>query len=427
MSASLLWLLAFVVLLFLGLPVSVAIGLAACLAILIAQPFLLNTVPSMMVGSLDSFLLVAIPLFMLAGNLMERGGASRRIFDFASSVSGWMKGGLGAVNVVASMIFGGISGSSVADAAGLGPIEINAMTARGYPKDYSAAITVASSTLAVVIPPSILMVIYAIAANQSVGGCLLAGLLPGITIGLGMILCNYVISRRHGWGADVPFSFRNILREGRRSFWALLTPLVLLFGVLSGFFTPTEAAGVSVLYVLIISILIYREMRGREILSVLRQVVSGIGSAVLIVCTASLAAYLLTVEKVPQQVAFFLVETVKKPWLILLVINLFLLVVGMFMDATSAVIILTPLLLPVIRSIGMSPIHFGVMMVANLAIGLVTPPVGVCLFVTCSVARISMEDLTRAVLPFYLSLIASLLLITYLPWLSLALPRLFGF
>ena len=399
MTASLIWLLLFLLLLLLSVPVSAAIGLAACVAILIKQPFLLNTVPSMMVGSLDSFLLVAIPLFMLAGNAMERGGASKRIFDFASAISGWMRGGLGAVNVVGSMIFGGISGSSVADAAGLGPIEINAMVARGYPKDYSAAVTVASSTLAVVIPPSILMVIYAIAANQSVGGCLIAGLIPGIIIGLGMVLMNYFISRRRGWGADVPFSLRNIFHEGKRSFWALLTPVVLLVGTLSGVFTPTEAAAVTVLYVVVISLLVYREMKFKDLLSVYRGVVSGVGSAVLIITTAALAAFLLTVDQVPQQVAMFLVEGVKYPWLILLMINVFLLIVGMFMDVTSAIIILTPLLLPVVRSIGIDPIHFGVILVANLAIGLITPPVGVCLFVTCGVARISMEDLVRAVLP----------------------------
>ncbi len=266
MTASAWLAIIFAILVILGVPISISIGIASIVAASIVSPSLLSMFPSMMYGALDSFLLVAIPLFMLGGYIMEKGGTSQLIFDFAGSWMGWMRGGLGAVSVFASMIFGGISGSSVADAAGLGPIQISAMMRSGYPKDYSAAVAVAASTLAVVIPPSILMVIYAIIANQSVGACLLAGLLPGIFIGLTMIVFNYFICRRRGWGESSRISWRNILYQGKRTFWAVLTPFVLLGGLMSGFFTPTEAAAISVLYVIIISLFVYKQMRPKAAL-----------------------------------------------------------------------------------------------------------------------------------------------------------------
>jgi C4-dicarboxylate transporter, DctM subunit len=416
----------FVLLLITGLPISIAIGIAAIVAVSIVNPSLLAMFPSMMYGSLDSFLLLAIPLFMVGGYIMEKGGTSQLIFDFAGSWMGWMRGGLGAVSIFASMIFGGISGSSVADAAGLGPIQISAMMKSGYSKDYSAAVAVSASSLAVVIPPSILMVIYAIIANESVGACLLAGLLPGIFIGLTMIAVNYFICRRHGWGQPSPMSWRNIVHQGKRSFWAVLTPVVLLGGLISGFFTPTEAAAISVLYVIIISLFVYKEMKPRLLFSMFRDVVRLGGPAVFIICTASIAAYILTVDKVPYTVAQTIIHHLRHPWLILLAINIFLLIVGCFMDAVCSLIILVPLLLPIIQSIGVSPVHFSVIMIANLAIGLITPPVGVCLYVICGVAKIRLEDLVRAAAPLLGSLIISLLVITYWPPLSLFVPKLLG-
>jgi C4-dicarboxylate transporter DctM subunit len=426
MSMSLVLLISFTVLVFLGVPISVAIGSGACIAIMIVKPFLIAMIPSMMYGALDSFLLTAIPLFMLAGLVMEKGGTSQRIFDFASSLVGWMPGGLGAVNILASVIFGGISGSSVADAAGLGPIEISAMTKRGYPIGYSAAVTLASSTFSVVIPPSILMVLYAITAGQSVSACLIAGLVPGLTLDLIMIGFNYVISRKNGWGGDVPFRFRTIGSEFKKSFFALLTPIVLLWGVLGGVFTPTEAAAVAVLYVLLISLFIYREVGILDLPKILKEVVRTGGPAVFIVTTASIAAYILTVDKVPVVVAKFLITYLKAPWLIILAICAFLLIVGMFMDASCSIIVLTPLFLPVIMKIGMDPVHFGVMLVVALAIGLVTPPVGACLFVTCAVSKVKLEQIVVELIPFLASLIIGLLVVAYVPQLSLALPKLLG-
>lgn len=422
------WLgLSFVLLVLMGLPVSIAIGIAAIIAALIVNPGLLTAFPSMMYGALDSFLLVAIPLFMITGFIMEKGGTSQRIFDFAESLVGWMRGGLGAVNVVGSLIFGGISGSSVADAAGLGPIEINAMVKRGYPLEYSAALTLASSTFSVVIPPSILMVIYAINANQSVGACLVAGLLPGLLMGLVMILFNYFISRKNNWGASVPFSVRNIMNQGKKSFWAILTPVLLLAGVLSGYFTPTEVAGAAVVYTIFISIVIYKELKVKDLFKLFREVAAGGTATIFIICTAALAAYILTVDKIPMLVAEFIITHLQYPWLILLAINIFLLIVGMFMDTVCSIIILTPILLPVVQGIGMNPIHFGVVMVANLAIGLITPPVGACLYVTCGVAKVSMERLIKASIPFLLSLVISVLIITYCEPLVMFVPNLFGF
>ena len=426
MSASAWLAIVFIFLVILGMPISVAIGIAAVVAVSIVNPSLLTMFPSMMYGSLDSFLLVAIPLFMLGGYIMEKSGTSQMLFDFAGSMVGWMRGGLGAVSIFASMIFGGISGSSVADAAGLGPIQIGAMMRSGYPKDYSAAVAVAASTLAVVIPPSILMVIYAVIANESVGACLIAGLLPGMFIGFTLIAFNYFISRKQGWGAATPFLWRNIWHQGKRTFWAILTPVVLLGGILSGFFTPTEAAAITVLYVLIISSFIYKELKLKHLMGLFTDVVKMGGPAVFIICTASIASYIFTVDKVPSLVAETIINYLKHPWLVLIAINIFLLIVGCFMDAVCSLIILIPLLLPIIKSIGVSPVHFAVIMVANLAIGLITPPVGVCLYVICGVAKIAMEDLVRATLPLLLSLIVSLGIITYWPALSLVLPQLLG-
>ncbi|MGZ6238075.1 MAG: TRAP transporter large permease [Syntrophales bacterium] len=426
MTASAWLAIIFVILVVMGLPISISIGISAIVAASIVNPSLISMFPSMMYGSLDSFLLVAIPLFMLGGYIMEKGGTSQLIFDFAGSWMGWMRGGLGAVSVFASMIFGGISGSSVADAAGLGPIQISAMMRSGYPKDYSAAVAVAASSLAVVIPPSILMVIYAIIANQSVGACLLAGLLPGLFIGLTMIVFNYFICRRRGWGHSSRISWRNILYQGKRTFWAVLTPFVLLGGLMSGLFTPTEAAAISVLYVVIISLFVYKEMKPRQLFNMFLDVVRLGGPAVFIICTASIAGYILTVDKIPNVVAETIVHYLKHPWLVLLAINIFLLIVGCFMDAVCSLIILVPLLLPIIQSIGVSPVHFSVIMIANLAIGLITPPVGVCLYVICSVAKISLEDLVRAAAPLLCSLVISLLIITYWPPLSLFVPKLLG-
>lgn len=424
MSTSLLMAILFGILLFAGVPIVVALALSAVAAIALTGQYSLSILAPMMFSGINSFVLVAVPLFMLAGNLMNEGGMVRRIFNVANATVGWMNGGLGHVNVVASMIFGGMSGSSVADAAGLGPIEIKAMTEFGYPKDYSAAITVASSTLAVVIPPSIMTIIYAVSAEVSVGKCLIAGVIPGIFLGVSMMAVNWFYARKNGWGTKELFSLRNMWERGKQGLWALLTPIIILAGIFSGVFTPTEASGVTALYALLVCLLVYKTVRIRDLPTVLLKTAKDAGVALAVIATASVPSFILTAERVPDTVARWLLSVSSNPQIILALIILFLLVVGMFMSTTIALIILTPMFIPVVTRLGVDPVHFGIIMVASLAVGLITPPVGSCLFVTSTVAGISIERVVRALVPFYLVDVAALLIIAFVPWLSLWLPNL---
>ncbi len=425
MSLSLLWFLLFIIFLVLGVPIVGCIGISSFLSLLLLSPKSLLLVPSLMFEGVNTYLLLAIPLFMTVGLLMNRGGIAEKIFGFANSLVGWSSGGLGAVNVVASMLFGGISGSSAADAAGLAPIEMRAMTSQNYPVDYSAAISVASSTLAVVIPPSVLLVVYGVVAETSLSKVLVAGYLPGITIGLAMILYNFYVCRRHGYGKPEKFRVRDILVKGKSAFFSLLAPIVIMGGILGGIFTPTEAGGVGVLYVLIVTVFIERTISLRVLKKVLMEAARVAGSVVLIVASASLTTYILVSENVPILIMNTMLGISESPVVILLMINAIFLVSGMLMPPTPSLIMLIPILLPLAKTIGVDPIHFGIIACANLAIGVITPPVGPCLFILCGATGISLESLVKAVFPLIFVLIGVLLLITFFPPLSLFLPGLF--
>lgn len=423
MSTSLLMGVFFVALLFAGVPIVVCLALSSVAAIVITGQYSLSLIAPMMFSGMNSFVLVAVPLFMLAGNLMNEGGIVHKIFDVANAAVGWMNGGLGHVNVLASMIFGGISGSSVADAAGLGPIEIKAMTEFGYPKDYSAAITVASSTLAVIIPPSIMTIIYAVSAEVSIGRCLIAGVIPGALLGLGMMGVNWLYARKNGWGTKESFSISTIWERVKDGIWALLTPVLILAGLFSGVFTPTEASGITALYTLFISLFIYKTVRLTDLPAVLLNTAKDAGVALAVISMASIPSFILTAERVPDTVANWLLSLTGNPYVILVLIILMLLVVGMFMSTTIALIILTPMFLPAITSLGIDPVHFGIVMVASLAVGLITPPVGSCLFITSTVAKVPIEKITLSLIPFYVCIFITLLLIAFVPWFSLWLPN----
>lgn len=408
----------------LGIPLAVSLGLAA-LFVLYLYNFDLSLVPQTMYTSMDSFILVAVPLFILAGNLMERGGMSERIFDFATSMVGRWRGGVGNVNVVASMIFGGISGSSVADVASLGPLEIRAMTERRYPKPYAASLVLVTSTLASVIPPSILLIVAAVTAQVSVAAALAGGLGPGLLLAALFILANYVISVRRGYGEVIPFSIKQSIRSFLVAIPALVTPVVILYGIFGGFITPTEAAAVGVIYAALVSALFYRDLRWRALPGIFIRTARTTGTILLIAMSASVATYVFTVDGLPAQVSSGLLAISENPLVVLLLMGIILVVLGMFMDIIAAIFILVPILAPVAGQVGIDPIHFIVFLVMALSIGLTTPPVGVCLFAASYVSGLSIERLARESVPFYLILLIFLAIVALVPTVVLGPVNLF--
>jgi C4-dicarboxylate transporter, DctM subunit len=420
---SLLWFACFLVLLTVGVPISIAIGLGAMLALLASQGTNALMVPTMLLSSMDSFVLTAVPLFMLTGAIMQRGTLAERLFNFADSLVGWMRGGMGHANIVASMIFGGISGSAVSDAAALGPMAIELMRRTGYQAKTAAALAVSASTLAAIIPPSIIMVVYAVAAGVSASKMLVAGLIPGIICGLAMMSVNFFVARFYKLKPSQTFSFRRVGRETYSAGWAIAAPGIIIGGLLSGIFTPTEAGLTAALYSFLVAWLVYRTITLREMGSILIEVGRGSGVALLILATASLAAHILAIEQIPQLAADFATRVSGNIAVVWIVLVVFFLIVGMFMEGLAAIIILMPVFLPFIAKLGIDPIHFGVVFVIALCIGFITPPVGVCLFVISRVSRVPIEALSLHALPYIGAMIGVLFLLIYFPWISLFLTR----
>ncbi len=416
---SLLWFGLFLLLLAIGMPISVSIGLGAMLALLLSHGTNPLMVPTMLLSSMDSFVLTAVPMFMLTGTLMQRGALAERLFNFADSLVGWARGGMGHANIVASMIFGGISGSAVADAAALGPMAIELMRRTGYKTTTAAAIAVSASTLAAIIPPSIIMVVYAVAAGVSATKMLVAGLIPGLLCGLALMAVNFFVARYYNLQPSGQFSLRNVAKQTYSAGWAILAPVIILGGLFSGLVTPTEAGLVAALYSFLVAWLIYRTISLRQFVEILIEVGKGAGVALLILATASLGAHILAVEKIPQIAADVAISVSGNVHLVWIVLVVFFLLVGMFMEGLAAVIILTPVFMPFIAKLNIDPIHFGVIFVIALCIGFITPPVGVCLFVIGRVANISIEKLALHALPYILAMIAVLFILIYFPSLSL--------
>jgi tripartite ATP-independent transporter DctM subunit len=377
-----------------------------------------------MINGVDSFPLLAIPFFILAGNLMNNGGITVRIFDFAKALMGWMRGGLGHVNVGASIVFSGMSGAAVADAGGLGTIEIKAMKDAGYDEEFSVGITAASSTIGPIIPPSLPMVIYGVMASVSVGQLFVAGLVPGLLMGLVLMAMITIISRRRGYTRDAVFSLPVLGHTFKRAFLSLLTPVLIVGGIMTGAFTPTEAAIAAVVYALVLGGVVYRSLTWRRLLKVSMETIETTAVILLIVAGASIFAWILTSNQVTQHVVTLLGPFADNPIATLIIINLVLIVVGCFMETIAAITILVPVLLPVAVTAGVDPVHFGVIMVLNLMIGLLTPPVGMVLYVLSRVSGISFEKCMRGTLPFLVPLVIALLLVTFIPAISLWLPTL---
>ncbi|AZL59331.1 TRAP transporter large permease [Tabrizicola piscis] len=419
----------FLVFLMLGLPV--VFGLLAAPAILLwlnGQERDIVLLYRNVYEGMNSFPLMAIPFFMLAGELMNRGGISARIVGFAQAMVGHFRGGLAQVNVVDSMLFAGISGSAVADVSALGSIIIPQMEKKGYPKPFAAAITAASAIIGPIIPPSGIMIIYAYVMGESVAALFLAGIVPGVLIGIALMITIKLMANRYNLPEAMPrANWGEAARAGGAAFWPLMTPVLLMGGILSGVFTPTEAAAVAVGYSFFISIFVLRTLTWRDLPGVLTR--AGITSSVVMLLVGAAMAFktVAALAHTPELLASTLLSITENPLLLLLLVNLLLFIVGMFLDAGPAIIILGPILGPIFVSLGVDPVHFAVVMVVNLTVGLLTPPMGLVLFATSAVSGLRVETISRAVLPFLLVEFLVILLITYIPAISLTLPRLAGF
>lgn len=402
----------------LSISVAVSIGLASILGIQVANANMLLSVKEMF-GAINKFPLAAIPFFILAGNLMETGGISRRLVDFAKSIVGGVQGGLPMTCVLTCMIFAAVSGSSVATTFAIGAILIPALIKHGYPTSYAAALQATSAELGVIIPPSIPMILYGVSAEVSIGELFIAGFGPGLLISGALMLFVWGYCKYKGWGKNdgdgrMPFG-RALWQAG----WALLMPVIILGGIYGGVFTPTEASAVAVFYALVVGMLVYREIGFADLLAVLRK--SAVSSAVImfIIANAGLFAFLITRAGVPDAIGRWLEQMLQTPALFLLGVNLALFVIGMFIETSAAIIVLGPILAPVAQHFGIDPVHFGLVMVVNLALGMITPPFGVNLFAACTVARISLDRIVGHLLPFVGVILACLMVITYVPQLSL--------
>ncbi len=451
-----------------GIPVAIAMAGSSLLYILYSGGLPPFAVVHRMIGGIDSFPLLAVPFFILAGNLMNNAGITNRIYNFALALVGWLKGGLGHVNVVGSVIFAGMSGTAIADAAGLGTIEIKAMKDHGYSSEFAVGVTAASATLGPIIPPSLPFVIYAMMANVSVGALFLAGLLPGVLMAFLMMVTVAYFAHKNKWGGDIKFSATRfgkamiemavvavwpvsvyyLVQAGAQPqltvalalvvlFWAdrhfkfqavlpIMTPVLLIGGMTTGLFTPTEGAIAASVWAMALGLFWYRTRSWKMFVKVSLDTVETTATVMFIVAAASIFGWMLTATGVTAQIAQWVLAVTKDPWLFLLMANLLMLFVGCFLEPTAAITILVPILLPIATQLGVDPVHFGLVMVLNLMIGLLHPPMGMVLFVLARVAKLSVERTTMAILPWLIPLLGSLIILTYVPSIGLWLPRAMG-
>jgi tripartite ATP-independent transporter DctM subunit len=416
--------LSFVVLLLAGVPVAVALGGSSLLYVALSGDLPMLVVAHRMANGIDSFPLLAIPFFIMAGSLMNTAGITERVYGFALTLVGWLRGGLGHVNVVGSVIFAGMSGTAVADAGGLGNIEIKAMRDHGYDMEFAVGITGASSTVGPIIPPSLPMVIYGVMANASIGQLFAAGLIPGLFMALCMMGMVTWYAHRRNFPRDTSFSVAKIGHSFIRAFLPLMTPVILIGGMLSGAFTPTEAAIAATAWAMMLGVLVYRTLGARRLVRVTMETIETSAIVLLIVAGASIFGWLITTTRVTEAIAEAVLNVTTNRTLLLLLVNLFLLVVGCFLETIAAITILVPVLVPLVAKVGVDPVHFGVIMVLNLMIGLLTPPVGMVLFILSRISGLSFERTTAAVAPFLIPLLGSLVAVTYWPEMVLWLPTL---
>jgi C4-dicarboxylate transporter DctM subunit len=394
-------------------PIAIAIGVASILSILIQGDFPLMMVVQRMFGGTDSFHLMAVPLFMFVGVIMEAGGISRRIIDLANALVGWLPGGLAAVAIVSAMFFAGISGSAAADTVAVGAILIPAMKKSGYDSDFAAAVQASGGSIGVIIPPSIPMIIFGFLTGASIGQLFAAGILPGLLIGTTLVIVATFISRRKGYAATTSFSVIEVWKNLKRAVLALGAPVIILGGILFGIFTATESAAVAVVYALVVGMFVYRKIKVKDLVHLFRD--GAITSAIVmfIIATASIFSWFAAIENLPARLAGTLLGMTDNPIVLLLIINFVLLIAGTFVETTAALILLVPMITAMVPSLGIDMVQLGVIVVANLAIGMLTPPMGICLIVSCSISGDSIVAISKRILPFLAVLIIDLLIITF--------------
>lgn len=414
----------FILFIALRFPIAYSLGISSVLTVLyLKMP--VEMVAQNTVKGINSFSLMAVPFFIISGELMSRGGIATRLVKLANAMVGWMRGGLAVVNIVASMFFGGISGSSAADTASLGPILIPMMNKQGYDNEFSTGITCASSVQGMLIPPSHNMVIYAmVAGSVSVGALFLAGLVPGVLLGLALLIYSVVVSKKRNYPKGDPFSVKEVFVALKEAVFGLITVLIVVVGVIGGFFTATEAAGLSVVWAFIVTFFIYREIPLKEFWNILGASLKTVSMVMIIIGTSSAFGWLLAYLKVPEMVAGGILNLTTNKVLVLLIINAILLLFGMFMDMAAIITITTPILLPIAMQVGMDPVHYGAMMVLNLGIGVLTPPVGNTLFIGSAISGLKIEALAKSMIPMYIVMIVTLLVITYFPAVVMTVPAL---
>jgi C4-dicarboxylate transporter DctM subunit len=418
---------AFCGLITLSVPIGFSIGLASALALVYKGGMPVTLIAQKMFTGLDSFPLLAVPFFVLAGLFMETGGISARLVRFASVLVGHVRGGLAHVVIVATIFFSGISGSSAADTAAIGSIMIPSMVKRGYPRPLATAIVAAAGGMGVNIPPCIIMVLYGIAANVSIGYLFAAGFLPGFLSGLALMIMVYFIAKRQELPREAKASAQEMLKAAWDALPPLLMPVIILGGILTGVFTATESAVIAVVYGVFLSMVVYHELHFRDIPGILVATARLTGMVMLIVAMCTTFGWIVTVEQVPQTIMEWMLGLSENPFVFLFFVNIMMLIVGMFLDVTPAIITFTPILYPVALKLGIDPVHFGIVLVTNLGVGFVHPPVGACLNVAAAIGEISIDEVIKPILPFIGVMLLALVLITYWPGVTLFIPRLFGY
>lgn len=416
----------FVASLLIGVPIAFCLGMSSLAVVLVKGEYSIVLVAQKIFNGMDLFSLMAIPLFILSGDLMNLGGVTDRLIRFSGLLVGHIRGGLAHTLVVAEMLLSGITGSAVADASALGTVLIPAMTKEGYDTDFSASVVASAATLGPIIPPSITMVVYGVTMNVSIGGLFLAGLIPGVIMGLAMMGLIYYYARARRYPRKERRStFREIIKGSKEAVAALILPIIILGGIMSGVFTATEAAAIAVFFAFIFGFFVFKTLKVRDIPKILVNCAVTSSVIMFIIGTANIALWFLATQQVPEKVSTFFLALSHNPYVLMLIVNILLLITGCFMETGAAIILFAPILAPILVNAGFHPLHIGFVFVFNLVVGMITPPVGICLFVACSIARISIERLSRTIWPFVVVLIAVLLLFAYIPSISMIVPKLF--
>lgn len=413
-----------ILLMILNMPIGFTLGIATLVGVLAVADVPIMVIAQRLFFGLDSFTLIAVPLFILTGQLMSIGGVTKDLMKLSSVFVSHLRGGLAYVNIVSSMVFAGITGSAASDSSSIGGILIPTMIKRGYEKDITVAVTATSSTIGILIPPSIPMVLYGVSANQSISRLFLGGVVPGFMVGFGLMFVTYILAKKRNYPKEEMMPFKEGLQVCIRSIPALMTVVIIIGGIVTGVFTPTEASCVSVVYTFLLGMFYYKELKLKDMPNIILEVAKTMGMVALMIACASALGWLFTNQAIPKAIGQAILSVTSDKYIILLLVNLLLLFVGTWMDLTPSIIILTPILLPIMMQIGVDPVHFGVIMVVNLAIGMFTPPVGLCLFISCGIAQVGIAEVVKAFIPFLIVMLIILLLVTYIPGLVMFLPNL---